>query len=177
LKWVLGVMLIGATVSLTGCNESVTPAAHAATTEVPTEVLKDFVMNDMRNGVKNMTLKAVEGRIYESKHIADVDKPLLFFYKEGKESSRLIAPQGRLQMETHEIECWGGVTVISSDSSTLTTERLRYDPKLQKIFSNDPVHLDKPDSVTDGIGLETDPELKTVKIGRQKVHLKKGMSS
>ena len=131
-------------------------------------------MNDMRNGIKNMTLKAVEGRIYESRHLVDVDKPLLFFYKEGKESSRLIAPLGRMQTETHDIECWGGVTVISADSSTLTTERLRYDPKLQKIFSNDPVHLDKPDSVTDGIGLETDPELKTVKIGRQKVHLKKG---
>ena len=60
------------------------------------------------------------------------------------------------------MEAWGGVTVVSSDSSTLTTERLRYDPKVRKIFSNDAVHLEKPDSITDGIGLETDPELQTV---------------
>jgi len=176
LRWFPGLCLIAAGLALSGCEEAAPPSAHADTMQAPTEILKDFVMNDIRNGVKNMTLNATEGRIYESQHIADVDKPLLFFYKEGKESSRLIAPQGRLQTETHDVECWGGVTVISADSSTLTTERLRYDPKLQKIFSNDPVHLDKPDSVTDGIGLETDPELKTVKIGRQKVRLKKGMA-
>jgi LPS export ABC transporter protein LptC len=138
--------------------------------------LKDFVMNDVRNSVKTMTLKAAEGRIYESQHIADVDKPQLFFFKEGKESSRLTAPQGRLQTDSHEVECWGGVTVVSADSSTLTSERLRYDPKRQKIFSNDPVRLEKPDSVTEGIGLETDPDLRSVKIGRQKVRLKKGMT-
>ena len=165
-----------AALSVSGCRDAGTPVAHAETAQVPTEILKDFVMNDVRNGVKNMTLDAVEGRIYEDRHIADVDQPLLFFYKEGKESSRLKAPAGRLHTETHEVECWGGVTVVSADSSTLTTERLRYDPKVRKIFSDDPVHLVKPDSVTDGIGLETDPELKTVKIGHQKVHLKKGMA-
>jgi LPS export ABC transporter protein LptC len=77
-------------------------------------------------------------------------------------------------METHAVECWGGVTVVSADSSTLTTERLRYDPKRQKIYSSDPVRLEKPDSITEGIGIETDPELSVVKIGRQKVRLKKG---
>jgi len=66
--------------------------------------------------------------------------------------------------------------VVSADSTTLTTERLRYDPKVRKIFSSDPVHLEKPDSITDGIGLETDPELRKVKIGHQTVHFKKGMT-
>lgn len=172
-RWTV-LLLSASTLSLSGCRDTATPSVHSDTPQAPTEILRDFVMNDVRDGVKNMTLKAVEGRIYEALHTADVDQPLLFFYKEGKESSHLKAPVGRLQMETHEVECWGGVTVVSADSSTLTTERLRYDPKLRKIFSNDPVHLDKPDSLTDGIGLETDPELNTVKIGRQKVHLKKG---
>ena len=65
---------------------------------------------------------------------------------------------------------------MSADSSTLTTERLRYDPKKEKIFSDDPVRLEKTDSITEGIGLETDPDLHTVKIGRQKVRFKKGMA-
>lgn len=174
MRFFAGVFILGAGLALAGCRDAAAPSAQAESAQAPTEILKDFVMNDVRNGVKNMTLQSMEGRIYEVRHVADVDKPFLTFYKEGKESSRLVAPVGRLQTETHEVECWGGVTVISADSSTLTTERLRYDPKVRKIFSNDPVHLDKPDSVTDGIGLETDPELKTVKIGRQKVRLKKG---
>jgi LPS export ABC transporter protein LptC len=167
-------MILGVGLALAGCQEAATPVAQVGPGQAPTEILKDFVMNDVRSGIKNMTLKSVEGRVYETRHMADVDKPFLTFYKEGHESSRLTAPQGRLQTETHEVECWGGVTVFSADSTTLTTERLRYDPKVRKIFSDDPVHLDKTDSVTDGIGLETDPELKTVKIGRQKVTMKRG---
>jgi len=143
----------------------------------PTQVLKDFEMNDVKNGEKTMTLISIEGRIYESQNVADVDQPLIYFYKKGKESSHLKAPAGRVQMDTHAVETWGGVTVVSADSSTLTTERLRYDPVKQKIFSDDAVHLEKPDSITDGIGLETDPDLVTVKIGHQKVRFKKGMSS
>lgn len=170
-----GMLVLVALLGLTGCQDSA-PGTNADTTKTPTQVLKDFEMNDVRNGVKSMTLLSVEGRIYESQNVADVDQPLMYFYKEGKESSRLKAPMGRVQTDTHEVEAWGGVTVISADSSTLTTERLRYDPKTQKITSTDTVHLEKPDSITDGIGLETDPDLKMVKIGKQKVRFKKGMS-
>ena len=159
-----------------GCQNGDAPAVHADMTKTPTEILKNFEMNDTKNGEKTTTLIATEARIYEAQNYADVDQPLLYFYKAGKESSRLKAPQGRVQTETHEVECWGGVTVVSADSSTLTTERLRYDPKVQKIFSNDAVHLEKPDSITDGIGLETDPELKVVKIGHQTAHMRKGMT-
>ena len=169
-------VLVSMGLGLTGCQEVGTGAAVADMTKAPSEVLKNFEMNDTKNGEKTTTLIATEARIYEAQHNADVDQPLLYFYKEGKESSRLKAPEGRVQTETHEVECWGGVTVVSADSSTLTTERLRYDPKVQKIYSNDKVHLEKPDSVTDGIGLETDPELKLVKIGHQIVHMKKGLN-
>jgi LPS export ABC transporter protein LptC len=172
--WLL-LWALGAALGLTACEQKGQAGVDPDVQEAPSEVLRDFLMNDVRNQIKQMSLRGAEARIYEAKHYADVDQPVLYFYKEGKESSRLNAPSGRLQTETHEVECWGGVTVVSADSSTLTTERLRYDPKVQKIFSDKPVHLDKPDSVTDGIGLETDPELKTVKIGRQKVRLRKRM--
>ena len=122
-----------------------------------------------------MTLVSPEARIYDGKQLADVDQPVLYFYKAGRETSRLTAPHGTVKTDTHEVETWGGVTIVSTDSSTLTTDRLRYDPKTQKIYSKDAVHLEKPDSVTDGVGLETDPDLKKVKIGRQTVRFKKGM--
>ncbi len=143
--------------------------------KTPSQVLKNFEMNDVTNGIKTMRLVSIEGRIYETENVADVDQPLIYFYKQGKESSRLKAPMGRVKMDTHDVDAWGGVTVVSSDSSTLTTERLRYDPKAQKIYSDDPVHLEKTDSITDGIGLVTDPGLKTVKIGHQKVRFKRGI--
>ncbi len=171
-----GVLLAGSAWGLSACQQMPSEAGvlHDSAPK-PTQVLKNFEMNDFKNGDKTMTLRSIEGRIYETQNVADVDQPLIFFYKQGKETSHLSAPAGRVQMDTHEVEAWGGVTVISADSSTLTTERLRYDPKTQKITSTDTVHLEKPDSITDGVGLETDPGLKTVKIGQQKVSFKKGM--
>ena len=46
---------------------------------------------------------------------------LIYFFKQGKESSRLRAPSGRVQMDTHEVEAWGGVTVGNS----VTAHRVR----------------------------------------------------
>jgi len=168
-------ILLGAMMGLSGCEQT-PPETHADTSGVrkPTQILKDFEMNDVKDGSKTMTLISIEGRIYEDQNVADVDKPLIHFFKLGKESSRLKAPEGRVKMDTHEVETWGGVTVVSADSTTLTTERLRYEPKTQEITSTNTVHLEKPDSITDGIGLVTDPDLKKVKIGHEKVTMKKG---
>jgi len=179
LSWRVGAacLAIAACIGLGGCGEktaNATPDVASAELHKPTQVLKDFEMTDSKDSVRTMTLRSIEGRIYEAQNVADVDQPFVLFYTQGVVSSRIKAPVGRVQMDTHEVEMWGGVTVVSSDSSTLTTERLRYDPKKRKIFSKDAVHLEKTDSITDGIGLETDPELKSVKIGRQKVRFKKG---
>ena len=62
--------------------------------------------------------------------------------------------------------------VVTPDSTTLTTEHMRYDPVRKKLLSDDPVLLEKPDSVTEGKGLEAEPDLSRVKIGHEKVHLK-----
>jgi LPS export ABC transporter protein LptC len=139
----------------------------------PSQILRNFEMQDMQAGVKSMSLVSVEGRIFEQTQTAEVEKPLVTFYKLGAVSSVMNAPKGLVNMQTHDMDAWGGVTVVNTDSSTLTSERLHYDSKRQKILTSDPVRLDKPDSVTDGIGMEADPDLKDVKIGQQTVHMKK----
>jgi LPS export ABC transporter protein LptC len=138
-----------------------------------TQVLKDFQMQDIMDGAKNMVVEAPEGRVADQQRTADVDKPHVTFFKKGEPSSTLTAPQGQVNMETHEVRAWGGVTVITKDSTTLTTDKLRYDPKSQHLISDDPVRLEKPDSVTVGQGLDADPDLSRVRIGHEKVYVKK----
>ncbi len=140
--------------------------------KAPTQILANFQLQDIQNGTKVMTLNSVEGRIYEQEHRTDLEKPVVVFYKANKIASTLTAPKGQIQMETHDMSAWGGVTVVSQDSSTLTTERLRYDAKLQKMLSEDPVHLEKPDSITDGIGMTATPDLRNINIGHEKVVMK-----
>ena len=142
----------------------------------PSQVLKDFQMQDIQDGVKTMVVDSIQGRLVDKDQIAEVDQPVVTFFKQGKVSSVLHAPQGRIQMNTHEVLAWGGVNVVTPDSATLTTDRLRYDPKTQHLVTEDPVHLEKPDSITDGIGMDAEPDLSRVKIGHEKVHLKHASS-
>jgi LPS export ABC transporter protein LptC len=150
-----------------GCRKK-TPAAAPAT-HLPTQVLEGFDLQERKDGRPTMVLDAAEGRIYDAEHYADLDKPVVTFYKMGQMSSVMKAPAGKVDTLTHAIEAWNGVTVVSSDSTTLTTERLSYDPKRRKIIARTHVRLEKTDSVTEGESLEADPDLTSVIISREKV--------
>ncbi len=119
-----------------------------------------------------MTLKSTVARLFEDQHRAELDNPDAVFYKLGKPSSRLTAPQGQVDTQTHAVEAWGGVQVVTVDSDTLTTERLQYDSAKRLIMTDLPVRLERPDTITEGIGLRSDPELQKVWIGKQKVRFK-----
>ncbi len=156
---------------LAGCEKPIAPAASSPA-DPPAQVLKRFSMQDLQNGLKAMTVQSIEGRLFEETHRAELEAPIVSFYKQGVFSSILKAPKGEVDTVSHVIEAWGGVTVVTADSATLTTERLRYNPERRKIFTDGPVRLEKPDSITEGKGLESDPELKSIKIGHQKVRFK-----
>jgi LPS export ABC transporter protein LptC len=138
----------------------------------PSQILRDFQMQDIQDGVKSMVVDSIQGRLIDAQQVSEVDQPIVSFYKQGAISSVLRAPQGRIQMETHEVQAWGGVTVVTTDSATLTTNTLRYDPKRQHLVTDDPVTLVRPGSITDGIGLDATPDLSRVKIGHEKVRLR-----
>ena len=166
-------------VGLYACDQAPTASAPAPPAQgaAPSQILKNFEMQDIQDGVRSMLLQSIEGNVFEQQHMAELRSPTVTFYKLGAVSSVMTSPSGRIDTETHQIEAWGGVTVVTPDSTTLTTERLQYDPKIKKILSKEAVHLDKPDSVTDGIGLEADPDLTVVKIGKQHVRLKNNSKS
>ncbi len=168
-------MLLAALGVWIGCESSPpSPNSPIGGPNEPSQILKDFTLHDMKGGVKQMTMVGTEGRLKDPEHVVEVENPYITFYSSGTISSVMQAPHGRMEMDSHKVETWGGVTVVTQDSATLTTDRLRYDPQRQKLLSDDPVHLVKPGSVTDGHGLEATPDLKVVKIGSQKARLQKG---
>ena len=159
-----------------GCKKAKTPDRETLVvtgSNASSQVLKNFQMQDILNGTKNMVVEATEGRLSDDERVADLDLPHVTFYRQGEAFSVLNAPQGRVRMDTHEIQAWGGVTVVTTDSTTLKTDRLRYDPEKGSLLSDDPVRLEKTDSVTIGTGLDALPDLSRVRIGHQKVYVKK----
>lgn len=139
----------------------------------PTQTLQTFNLQDMRDGVRSMDLSAVEGRLFDEKKVVELEEPFVRFYKAGKMTSTLRAPKGRIYTDSHAMEAWGGVYLLTTDSTTLKTEQLRYDPAQRVVTSTAAVHIEKPDSITDGVGLRADPELSSVKIGHQRVRITK----
>lgn len=153
-------------------KDPVLPTGGSEESPTPTQMIKHFQLQDIQNGLKSMTLESIEARLWDLEHVAELEKPFVTFYKKGTISSTLRAPKGKVQTDTHEINAWGGVFVVTPDSSTLKTKRLRFEPRTQKLLSDDDVVLEKPDSITTGHGLETDPDLQRIKIGHEKVRLK-----
>jgi len=170
-RWTIFGLVILA--SLAGCKKRSTygrlpiPDASAVT-----QILSDFQMQDILEGTKNMVVEAPEGRIAEQQREALVDKPRISFYKQGAISSTLNAPQGKIGLDTHAVVVWGGVTVVTPDSATLTTESLRYNPTNRHLMTDDTVRLEKPTSITIGKGLDAEPDLSRVRIGHQKIYFK-----
>ena len=156
-----------------GCQSEPAAPPPSGGEKKAAQVMRDFRLTDIQKGQKNMMLYASEAQLFEEQHMAELEKPDAVFLKQGRPSSRLLAPKGRVDTETHHVEAWGGVTVTTVDSETLTTQRLQYDPVRNLIHTAQPVHLDRPDSVTDGIGLESDPQLQKMVIGKQTVRFKK----
>jgi LPS export ABC transporter protein LptC len=169
MRLLLGVLLLGCL----GCQQKSSPAAHTPPASKASQMMEGFDLTDTQNGIRSMTLHAVEAQLFEDAHMAELDKPDATFFKLGKPSSRLVAPKGRVDTESHHVETWGGVTVTTVDSETLTTDRLQYDPAHNKIYTDLPVRLERSDSITNGIGLESDPELQQITIGKQTVIFKK----
>jgi LPS export ABC transporter protein LptC len=166
--WLMAVVLAAGV----GCKKGSRSSLQITGAGKFTQVLKEFQMQDIFNGTKNMMVESVEGRLREKEQKVDVDKPRVTFYKEGMVSSTLNAAQGVVEMESHAVQVWGDVSVVTPDSATLTTENLRYDPVRQRLLTDDPVRLERLDSITIGVGLDATPDLSRVRIGREKVYLR-----
>jgi LPS export ABC transporter protein LptC len=86
-------------------------------------------------------------------------------------SALLSAPKGEVATDTHDLSAWGGVHVRSQDGTELFTERLSFSSERQKIYSDSPVRIVRGDSIVIGEGLESSPDLSTVKIFRHKASI------
>lgn len=150
-----------------GCQKSPVPPGGSGFSS-PKQILQHFQIQDLEKGLPHWRLEAVRAELHEDSRLADLEHPLVMFYEGGALSSRLTAPYGKVHIETHAMEAWGGVTVVTSDSATLTTSDLRYDPERKRFLSEAAVRLVRPGSVTEGKGLEATPDLNVVKIGQQR---------
>ena len=86
------------------------------------------------------------------------------FYKEGIYSSTLTGRRGKIYDATKDVEVYDSVKLVSTDGSILTTNKLLWMNKTQRIKSDEFVHIKTPNEDIQGYGFEADQNLKNYVI-------------
>jgi LPS export ABC transporter protein LptC len=86
------------------------------------------------------------------------------FYKNGKKVSNLTGKRGKVMDATKDIEIYDSVRVENSEGSVLTTQKLFWNNKLQKVTSDVFVRIKTQKENIEGIGFESDDNLRNYKI-------------
>jgi LPS export ABC transporter protein LptC len=86
------------------------------------------------------------------------------FYKSGVYSSTLTGKRGKIYDLTRDVEVYDSVKMVSEDGSVLTTNKLYWINKTQRIKSDEYVHIVTKTDDIQGYGFEADQNLKNYVI-------------
>ena len=86
------------------------------------------------------------------------------FYKNGIVTSTLTGKRGKIYDNTHDVEVYENVKLVSTEGSTLTTNKLYWVNKTQRIKSDEFVHIQTKTDDIKGYGFEADQNLKNYVI-------------
>jgi len=144
-------------------------AAVTEQADGPVQTVEGMTLRESENGRLRWVLFADSTLVYETDDLTLLKELRVDFYDAtGREvSSVLRAREGRVDPRTHAIVARRDVVVVSSEGHRLETEELRWDPERGQVISDCFVRLTKGESVLTGMGIESDPELKSYAIRSQ----------
>jgi LPS export ABC transporter protein LptC len=161
----LALLALGAT----GCARKDASAAAE-----PLQRLEDVQLSQETLGSPAWSLRAQTATLKQGDAVAELEKPLISFYKKRKEVSRVSAAMGVLQTETSDVTLSTSVIVHSlEDDTTLKTEELIYSSKRKKFYTDREVIVRRPGGNLIGKGLEASPDLTDIRIFNQRTVIDK----
>ena len=165
MKIIIARILIFLSVLLLSCSIEETKPPQVTSQDTPDQILENSTIVLTVGGIKSTVIKANYLIKYEKKDVTlarviQTD----FFDKEGKHTSVLRADSGFIHEQRQDMEVQGNVLVVTDDGLKLETTSLRWDPKINKIVTDAFVKITKNNDIITGYGLETDSELKNIKV-------------
>ncbi|MFN0150203.1 MAG: LPS export ABC transporter periplasmic protein LptC [bacterium] len=153
------------------CSTRQTPEAENADEIVvaqPDQVSRGFALTQTDRGRLQWELRAVSGEIYEGGDLIDLTDLAVDFYdstatKEGTLSGR----RGKVHRKENVMEVEGNVVLVSADGSKLTTSRLVWSNKDNRITTDAYVEIERKRSKLSGYGLVATPDLTTAEVQRE----------
>ena len=133
-------------------------------------------------------MRAPLGEGFTQRNLIQVSSMTVLLFEEGKRSTEISAPRALMatgdrpkppdvanpvepipgvKLVPGDMYLDGGVVVVSTEGSHLSTEWVQYYVDKSVIRSSAPVEIRRPDSITRGTGLEATSDLSNVKIFKQ----------
>lgn len=136
-----------------------------ASDSIPSQTSFDATVTFSDSGKVKAVLEAGRIRVFSKFNYTLIDSnATVDFFKEGEHASTLTGRRGKIYDATKDVEVYDSVKLVSNDGSVLTTNKLYWVNKTQKIKSDEYVHIvTKTDDIR-GYGFEADQNLENYVI-------------
>ncbi len=137
--------------------------------EERSEAVEGLTLSQSQDGKPAWTLRSRLAILREEDHAADLDAPVMEFYRDGKAVSRVTARKGAVDTATRDVKLSSSVELDSfDDRSRLTTDELLYTAKTGRFHTDAPVVVTRPGGVMRGQGLDASPDLTEIRVYHQR---------
>lgn len=127
------------------------------------EEIKDFRLTEMSGDLLKWELSGNRA-VSRRDTIIVYEVNLTFFNNEGNVSSTLRSDSGFVIEKTNDLTALGDIVIKTADSVTLWTQKLNWIEEEEKITTDREVRYKKDGKLYRGTGMESDPDLKHIKI-------------
>ncbi|MBV6478152.1 MAG: Lipopolysaccharide export system protein LptC [Ignavibacteria bacterium] len=153
-------------IQLISCEEKFTPSQtyfNSDSSPVQESWNSTVVFSD--SGNVKAVLTAGHISVYKKKMVTVIDSNAkVEFFKNGVLVSTLTGKSGIVDDKTKDIEIFDSVYVINNEGSELKTQKLKWTNSTQKVSSDVFVKIKTKDESVEGIGFESDQNLKNYRI-------------
>lgn len=161
-------LLIVISVIFTACDDDKTQPGKtdlSSFDSLPTQESINSTVTFSDSGKIKAILIAGRIRVFSKLNYTLIDSGAkVDFYKEGVYSSTLTGRRGKIFDATKDVEVYDSVKLVSQNGSVLTTNKLYWVNKTQRIKSDEFVHIKTPNEDIRGYGFEADQNLKNYVI-------------
>jgi LPS export ABC transporter protein LptC len=135
--------------------------------DIPNYVMEGFVLRNTLKGRTDWEITGKGAQVFEMKKKIYVQDFVMKTYEPGGKYSTMTGKKGVISTDNNNLEISDNVRYTAVNGMVLKTQKLFWDDKLKKLFTDAEVVIIKDSNVLKGIGFESDASMKNMVIKKQ----------